>query len=49
VGLCHTSALCSLPNGFYGMASIFLFLLLARMALARINSMEQLRYVAPGE
>jgi hypothetical protein len=25
------------------------FLLLARMALARIKSMEQLRYLAPGE
>ena len=43
----HTSALYTLPNGFYGIASIFL--LLALMALARIKSMEQLRYVAPGE
>lgn len=43
----HTTALYALPNGFYGMASIFL--LLALMALARIKSMEQLRYVAPGE
>ena len=41
----HTSALYSLPNG-YGVASIFL--LLVRMALARIKSTEQLRYVAPG-
>ena len=43
----HTTALYTLPNGFYGIASIFL--LLALMALARIKSMEQLRYVAPGE
>jgi hypothetical protein len=43
----HTAALYSLPRGFYGIASIFL--LLALMALARIKSIEQLRYVAPGE
>ena len=43
----HTGALYSLPNGFYGIASIFL--LLALMALARIKSVEQLRYAAPGE
>ncbi len=43
----HTPALYQLPNGFYGIASIFL--LLALMALARIKSIEQLRYVAPGE
>ena len=36
-----------LPNGFYGIDSIFL--LLALMALARIRSLEQLRYQAPGE
>src|SRR5665811_893520 len=36
-----------LPNGFYGIES--LFLLLALMALARIRSLEQLRYQAPGE
>lgn len=36
-----------LPNGFYGIDSIFL--LLALMALARIPSLEQLRYQAPGE
>jgi hypothetical protein len=36
-----------LPNGFYGIESIFL--LLALMALARIRSLEQLRYQAPGE
>jgi hypothetical protein len=36
-----------LPDGFYGIDSIFL--LLAFMALARIRSVEQLRYQAPGE
>src|SRR5437867_8186105 len=36
-----------LPQGFYGIDSIFL--VLALMALARIRSVEQLRYVAPGE
>lgn len=43
----HTKELYTLPNGFYGIASIFL--LLALQALARIKSIEQLRYVAPGE
>jgi hypothetical protein len=37
----------ALPKGFYGIDSIFL--LLALMALARISSIEQLRYAAPGE
>ena len=36
-----------LPKGFYGIES--LFLLLALMALARVRSLEQLRYEAPGE
>jgi hypothetical protein len=36
-----------LPPGYYGLTSIFL--LLALMALARIPSLEQLRYQAPGE
>jgi len=36
-----------LPKGFYGLGS--LFLLLALMALARVRSLEQLRYEAPGE
>ena len=36
-----------LPNGFYGIESIFL--LLGLMALARIRSLEQLRYQPPGE
>ena len=43
----YTGALYSLPNGFYGIDSIFL--LLALMALSRIRSVEQLRYVPPGE
>ena len=43
----HSEASYQLPNGFYGIASIFL--LMALMALARIKSIEQLRYVAPGE
>jgi hypothetical protein len=43
----HTQAIYQLPKGFYGIESIFL--LLALLALARIPSMEQLRYVAPGE
>ena len=36
-----------LPKGFYGIESIFL--LLGLMALARVRSLEQLRYQAPGE
>jgi len=36
-----------LPKGYYGLDS--LFLLLAFMALARLKSVESLRYVAPGE
>jgi hypothetical protein len=36
-----------LPKGFYGIESIFL--LLGLMALARIRSLEQLRYQGPGE
>jgi len=43
----HSRELYVLPKGFYGMVSIFL--LLALTALARIKSIEQLRYVAPGE
>ena len=42
-----TNQIYTLPQGYYGIDSIFL--LLALMALARIPSMEQLRYVAPGE
>lgn len=36
-----------LPKGFYGLKTIFL--LLAFMALARLRSIEALRYYAPGE
>lgn len=36
-----------LPKGYYGLQSIFL--LLALMALARIKTIEDLRYCAPGE
>lgn len=43
----HSPELYSLPAGFYGLSSVFL--LLALMALARIPSLEQLRYVAAGE
>jgi hypothetical protein len=42
-----TSEFYQLPKGFYGIESIFL--LLGLMALARIRSLEQLRYQAPGE
>jgi hypothetical protein len=48
VGLLRYSAqLYSLPAGFYGLTSVFL--LLALLALARIPSLEQLRYQAAGE
>jgi len=43
----HASQYFRLPKGFYGLTSIFL--LLAFMALARLRSMEALRYYAPGE
>ena len=43
----HRPEMYQLPNGFYGIDSIFL--LLALMALARVRSLEQLRYQAPGE
>jgi len=43
----YTPVMYQLPNGFYGIDSIFL--LLALMALGRIRSLEQLRYQAPGE
>ena len=43
----YTPQMYQLPNGFYGIDSIFL--LLGLMALARIQSPEQLRYQAPGE
>jgi hypothetical protein len=43
----HSAELYTLPAGFYGLSSVFL--LLALLALARIPSIEQLRYVAAGE
>ena len=48
VGLLHhAEAKFSLPNGYYRLNSIFL--LLSFMALARVKSVESLRYCAPGE
>ena len=47
VGLLRHSAEYSLPPGFYGQSSVMI--LLALMALARISSLEQLRYQAAGE
>ena len=43
----YTPNFYKLPKGYYGIDSIFL--LLAMMALARLTSIEQLRYAAPGE
>jgi hypothetical protein len=43
----YTPQLYRLPAGFYGIESVFL--LLALLALARVRSLEQLRYEAPGE
>src|SRR5438034_5809027 len=43
----HSAEQYQLPNGFYGLSSVFV--LLALMALARIDSLEQLRYAAAGE
>ena len=43
----HSSKYFHLPKGFYGLKTIFL--LLAFMALARLKSVEALRYHAPGE
>jgi prepilin-type processing-associated H-X9-DG protein len=43
----HASKYFRLPAGFYGLKTIFL--LLAFMALARLKSIESLRYHAPGE
>ena len=45
--LSHSRSLYTLPNGFYGIESIFL--LLAFLALARVRSMEQVRFQMPGE
>ena len=46
-GLLAHQEMYTLPEGYYGVASIFL--LLALMALARVPSLEKLRYEAPGE
>jgi hypothetical protein len=43
----HSLEMYALPRGYYGLSSILL--LLALMALGRVKSIEQLRYVAPGE
>jgi hypothetical protein len=43
----HSAELYALPAGFYGLGSVFL--VLALIALARIPSLEQLRYAAAGE
>jgi hypothetical protein len=45
--LAHSREIFSMPEGFYPLESIFL--LLALMVLARIASLEALRYAAPGE
>jgi hypothetical protein len=45
--LAHSRELFSMPEGYYPLESIFL--LLAFMALARVPSLEALRYEAPGE
>jgi hypothetical protein len=43
----HSLEMYALPRGYYGLSSILL--LLAMMALGRVKSIEQLRYLAPGE
>jgi hypothetical protein len=43
----HSAERYELPKGFYGLSSVLV--LLALMALARIDSLEQLRYAAAGE
>lgn len=43
----HTEKYFQLPKGYYSLASIFL--LLAFMALARLENIESLRYCSPGE
>ena len=45
--LAHTHRFFQLPRGFYRQDTIFL--LLAFMALARLKSVEELRYCSPGE
>ncbi len=43
----HSERFFDLPKGYYSLVNIFL--LLAMMSLNRVNSIEQLRYCAPGE
>jgi hypothetical protein len=43
----HSQEFYALPSGYYALSSILL--LLAMMALARVKSVEQLRYQTPGE
>jgi prepilin-type processing-associated H-X9-DG protein len=45
--LAHSREIFSMPEGYYPLESIFL--LFGLMVLARIGSLEALRYVAPGE
>lgn len=45
--LSHTTELYALPKGFYSLTGIFV--LLGLMTLARVGSLEQLRYAAAGE
>jgi prepilin-type processing-associated H-X9-DG protein len=45
--LAHSREIFTMPEGYYPLESIFL--LFALMTLARIGSLEALRYVAPGE
>ena len=45
--LTHTQRYFQLPNGFYRLDTIFM--LLAFMALARLKTVESLRYCSPGE
>jgi len=47
MGLLSATKYFKLPKGYYGLTSVFL--LLAFMALARLKSLERLRYCAPGE
>ena len=45
--LTHARSCFQLPPGFYGLVQIFI--LLGCLALARVRTLEQLRYCAPGE
>src|SRR5260221_1827754 len=43
----HSAELYALPKGFYGLSN--LLIILAPIALARVGSIEQMRYAAAGE